>query len=87
MQAVYVAVLALQKLERQYSSCDHEHLAEGTDFTLLINAATAASVHYDPGIELESVSTNAPEAKRRSQFRVRSSELRTLYAAMQKTIL
>jgi hypothetical protein len=81
-QAVYVPSLAKQEPVRQYSYGGSVRLAEGTDFTRLIKAVAAGAVYYDPGIKLEGVSTDAPETKRRSQFRVRSSELGQLYAAM-----
>lgn len=81
-QAVYVPALVRQEPERQYSYGDRVRLAEGTDFTRLIKGIAAGAVYYDPGIKLEGVSTEAPETKQRSQFRVKSSELRQLYAAL-----
>lgn len=81
-QAVYVPALARQEPGRQYSYGNTVRLAEGTDFTRLITAIAAGVVYYDPGIKLEGVSTQKPESKRRSQFRVKSGDLSTLYAIM-----
>ena len=86
-QAVYVPALARQEPERQYSYGDRVRLAEGTDFTRLIKAVAAGAVYYDPGIKLEGVSTDAPETKRRSQFRVKSSELSVLYERINQQIV
>ncbi len=80
-QAVYVPALARQEPGRQYSYGGNVRLAEGTDFTRLIKAIADGVVFYDPGIKLEGASTNAPAAKRRSQFRVKSSEIAKLYGS------
>lgn len=79
-QAVYVPALARQEPARQYSYGSPVRLAEGTDFTRLIRAVAAGAVYYDPGIKLEHASTAQPEHKRRSQFRVRNSEISSLYS-------
>ena len=86
-QAVYVPALARQEIERQYHYGGKVRLAEGTDFKRLIKAIAVGTVFYDPGIKLEESSTEAPATKRRSQFRVKSSELIQLYAAMHETPL
>jgi hypothetical protein len=78
-QAVYVPALARQERGRQYQYGNSVRLADGTDFTRLIRAVAAGAVYYDPGIKLEKASTQKPETKRRSQFRVKSSDLPTLY--------
>ena len=51
---------------------------EGTNILLLLKAVSEGNVYYDPGIKLENASTN-PTTKRRSQFRIKSSELSNLY--------
>jgi hypothetical protein len=56
----------------------------GTDFTLCLKALALNKVYYDPGIKLENAST-APRTKRRSQFRIKSADLPTLYHEM-KTV-
>ncbi|MFO1033755.1 MAG: MvaI/BcnI family restriction endonuclease [Hyphomicrobiales bacterium] len=86
-QAVYVPALARQHPERQYQYGNKVRLAEGTDFPRLIRAIANGTVFYDPGIKLEGVSTAKPATKQRSQFRVKSSELEILYAAMTVTPL
>ena len=77
-KAAYVP--ALKRLEPQigYRYGNEVLLAEGTDYRCLFDALTAGVVYYDPGIKVESVS-GRPVAKKRSQFRVRRSQLRALY--------
>lgn len=43
----------------------------------------AGRVYYDPGIKLENASSARPRVKRRSQFRVKSSDLPALYQSME----
>ena len=54
-------------------------LGKGTSFDLFLQAMAARHIVYDPGIKLEGVSTATPTTKRRSQFRIKSGELRLLY--------
>lgn len=54
-------------------------LCEEAEFGLLLKALLAGSVYYDPGIKMEGASTDRPEIKRRSQFRVRRDHLSQLY--------
>ena len=54
-------------------------LGQGTDFTMFLNQLYKGVIYYDPGIKLEAASTGTPTLKRRSQFRVSSSSLNTLY--------
>lgn len=86
-QAVYVPAMARHEPVRQYSYGSPVRLAEGTDFTRLITAVAAGSVYYDPGIKLEGASTAKPEYKRRSQFRVKSSDLPGLYGSVKSETL
>jgi hypothetical protein len=58
-------------------------LGIGTDFTHLLAAIASGSVYYDPGIKLENASTSRPRVKRRSQFRVRSIDLASLYQSLE----
>lgn len=50
----------------------------GTDFILFLKAMAKGEIYYDPGIKLENAS-GTPVTKRRSQFRVKSGMLSTLY--------
>ena len=54
-------------------------LAEGAKFRLLLRAFSLGLVYYDPGMKIEGASTNSPRTKRRSQFRVDSGSLISLY--------
>ena len=54
-------------------------LGEGAEFGLFLDALNEGKVYYDPGIKLEGISTSAPKAKKRSQFRVASRDLPALY--------
>lgn len=78
--AVYVPVLCQRSPIRRYRFSNQVTLAEGADFLTLLQAFSAASVYYDPGIKIEDASSLAPRLKRRSQFRVRFTHLATLYA-------
>lgn len=58
---------------------DEVSLGEGTDFVHLLNGFSHKTVYYDPGIKLVGIASNSPEIKRRSQFRIRSNALDSLY--------
>ncbi|WP_271079585.1 MvaI/BcnI family restriction endonuclease [Aurantiacibacter sp. MUD61] len=77
-QAAYVPSL-YKHPPPQYSYGPKALLCERTDFLMYLKAVSAGLVYYDPGIKLEKVSTRAPKLKRRSQFRVKHSELHGLY--------
>ena len=68
---------------QQYSYGDTVRLAEDTDFLRFLKAMADRKVYYDPGIKLEGASTARPVVKRRSQFRIKSSEVGSLYASME----
>lgn len=56
-------------------------IGEGAEFRLFLNAVHEGRLYYDPGIKLEGVSTARPKSKKRSQFRISSKDLPTLYAS------
>ena len=64
---------------RQYRYGADVMLGEGAFFRRLLRAFQAGVVYYDPGLKLEQASSNRPVLKRRSQFRVNSSDLASLY--------
>lgn len=66
----------------QYRYGSKVRLGEGTDFLRFLASMASGSVYYDPGIKLEGATTAHPKIKRRSQFRVRSSNLPALYTQM-----
>jgi hypothetical protein len=81
-QAVYVPAECRTDPVREYRYGSRVRLGEGTDFLRLLSAIDAHKVYYDPGIRLEAASTAKPQTKRRSQFRIKSSNLPALYATM-----
>ncbi len=51
----------------------------GADFSRLLELFAKGKVYYDPGIKMEGCSTGKPKSKRRSQFRIKSSDIPDLY--------
>ena len=78
-KAVYVPSQVHKDPELEYVYGSRIRLGEGTNFLMLLNAFANADVYYDPGIKVESVSSE-PKIKRRSQFRVKSRNLNGLYS-------
>jgi len=78
-QAAYVPCQQILTPERQYRYGRNILVGEGAEFSLLLKAFYDGSVYYDPGIKLEGISTSKPNWKKRSQFRVKSQDLPTLY--------
>lgn len=62
-----------------YYYSDRIRLGEGTNFLLFLRAVAAGKIYYDPGIKMENASTRKPQIKRRSQFRIKSGNLGSLY--------
>ncbi len=79
-KAAYVPALSRTEKSgaKSYSYCQNVRLFEGTSFLRLLHAFAEAHVYYDPGIKLENCNTT-PKSKRRSQFRIKSKQLRGLY--------
>lgn len=86
-KAVYVPSQCCKEPRRQYSYGDKVRLAQGTDFLRLLKAMAESAVYYDPGIKLEHASTNRPTHKGRSQFRVASKNIGTLYQTVELVTL
>lgn len=78
-RAAYVPCQQLLVPSRQYRYGRNILLGEGAEFKLLLKALHDGVVYYDPGIKLESASTDNPSSKKRSQFRVKSHGLPALY--------
>jgi hypothetical protein len=78
MQAAYIPSMCRKQPGRQYRYGGNVRLAEQTDSLKLLAAFANGSVYYDPGIKMESASSN-PEIKRRSQFRIASRDINDLY--------
>lgn len=82
--AVYVQSQSRKNGERFYRYGRYVQLGIGTDFTLLLSAIADGHVYYDPGIKLEEASSTQPRLKRRSQFRISSSFLVSLYNTLER---
>ncbi len=67
--------------KQQYYYGNHIMLGTSTDFTLFLSQVENGNIYYDPGIKLELAieGTRKQNIKRRSQFRIRSVNLQTLY--------
>lgn len=63
----------------EYSYGNKVTLCEGTDVLLLLTALSTGKIYYDPAIKLENMDSAKPALKRRSQFRVKHSDLTSLY--------
>lgn len=85
-QAVYVPSL-FRSPPPQYSYGPQALLCEQTDFLLFLKAFARGLVYYDPGIKIEKISSERPEIKRRSQFRVSHPDLIGLYQRHQTVSL
>jgi len=83
-QAVYVPAEKRTEPELQYRYAPKVWLGRGTDFTRFLAAVAKGSVYLDPGMKLVGASTDDPEIKRRSQFRVKYRDLESLYAVFEQ---
>jgi hypothetical protein len=83
-QAVYIPSNCEKDPELSYRYGNLIRIGYGTDFNLCLKALALNKVYYDPGIKLENASTK-PKVKHRSQFRIKSADIETLYHKM-KTI-
>jgi hypothetical protein len=77
-QACYVPSLSNTTTIRRYMYGNNIILGTGADFQLFLSQMAMGNIHYDPGIKMENASTK-PNIKKRSQFRIKSQHLPTLY--------
>ncbi len=85
-QACYVPSLSDTSSNRRYKYGNKVILGTGTDFQLFLNQMALGNIYYDPGIKMENVSTK-PKIKKRSQFRIKSQHLGSLYKQNELKIL
>lgn len=78
-KAAYVPSMMRKDPIQQYQFGHRIRLAVGTDFLLFLDAVAKGAVYYDPGIKIENASSAKPLVKKRSQFRVKSSNIPLLY--------
>ncbi len=81
-KAAYVPYKARKDPAQEYSYGGLVRLAEDTDFLRFLKAMAERSVIYDPGIKLEGINSGRASLKRRSQFRIRSADVGSLYARL-----
>ncbi len=81
-QAAYIPSLSRNEGFREYHYSNKIKLGEGTDFLKFLSAMANKDIYYDPGIKMENASSKKPKTKRRSQFRVKSGKLTSLYHSM-----
>jgi hypothetical protein len=86
-KAVYVPSKCRKEPARQYHYGNKVRLAQGTDALHLLHALALGDVYYDPGIKLENASTPHPHTKRRSQFRVGSKNICSLYDEVEEVLV
>lgn len=77
-QAAYVPSLT-RGPPPEYAYGQHILMCEQTDFILFLKAFAAGAIYYDPAIKIENASGTRPVIKRRSQFRVNHTNLRSVY--------
>lgn len=77
-KACYVPSLSDTSTTKKYRFGNNVILGTGTDFQLFLFQMAQGNIYYDPGIKLENMSTK-PKIKRRSQFRIKSKFLLSLY--------
>lgn len=83
-KAVFVPSMKRDRPRLGYRYGHLVRCGEGTDVLLFLRALTDRKVYYDPGIKLEGESTPSPTVKRRSQFRVKSKDIPSLYLVLKK---
>ncbi len=79
--AVYVPSLTRAIPKQSYAYGSIVRLGEGTDFLRFLKAVSDGDIYYDPGIKIENLSSGSPRTKRRSQFRIKSRKLGSLYSS------
>ncbi|RYE58487.1 MAG: MvaI/BcnI restriction endonuclease family protein [Sphingobacteriales bacterium] len=77
-QACYVPSLSDKTGDRKYRYGNNVILGSGTDFQLFLRQVALGNIYYDPGIKMVGQG-GKPAIKKRSQFRIKSVNLPTLY--------
>lgn len=80
--AAYVPYISSKNGVRSYQYGSSIRLGVGTDGLLFLKAIADGVIYYDPAPKLEEASTAKPREHRRSQLRVASGQVPTLYAKM-----
>lgn len=77
-RAAYVSSLKRDLPRRQYRFGRVVRLGEGTSFERFLAAVHRGDIYLDPGVKVEDY-PHAPRPKKRNQFRIRASQLASLY--------
>jgi hypothetical protein len=77
--AVYVPSMLRKIPAQQYTYSRLVRLASKPDFLLVLHALAKGIIYYDPGIKLENASSDRSRLKKRSQFRIKSKDLGSIY--------
>lgn len=85
-RAVYVPSICATLPYRRYRYGKTIRIATKTDFLLFLQALADRRVFYDPGIKVE-IKASKPAAKPRSQFRVSSRDIVSLYDRVETVTL
>ena len=80
--AAYIPSITRDGTPRQYRYSSKVRLGRGTSVEHLLEAMYRGDVYYDPGIKIEGYPA-APQIKRRSQFRIKSTLIPQLYSQME----
>ena len=62
-------------------------LGVGTDFSLFLRGVVSGAVYTSPGIKVEGLLSQTPKEKRRSQFRIKFTNLPLLYSRFERAEL
>lgn len=80
--AAYVPSLTRDDPVREYRYGHRVRLGTGTDILKFLHGVASGVVYYDPGIKVEGTGAKR-RSKRRSQFRIRSADLGSLYGTLE----
>lgn len=86
-QAVYVRSMVEKTPEWSYNFSNRIQLGINTSFNRFLASLACGDIYYDPGIKIEEASSGKRKIKRRSQFRVKSSNLDGLYSSFQEKVI
>ena len=78
-KACYVPSILKTNGDRKYKFGNKVFINTGTNFQLFLSQVANGNVFYDPGIKMVNVSSNRPKIKKRSQFRIVSKHIPSLY--------
>ncbi len=86
-QTVYVRSMVMKEPERAYNYSNKIQLGVETSFNYFLRSLSRGEIYYDPGIKIENTTSGRPKSKRRSQFRVKSTQLDGLYKKFESKVI